>query len=195
MINEQKIFNSFKTKGNLISYKTFGSGHINNTYVSKRDDNGNIIKYTHQRINKNVFIHPDEVMENINNATQHIEAELKKANATDIDRRRLEVIKTLDDKLYYIDEEGNYWRTYGFIDDVCTYEVLESKELALQVGDAIGKFQKQLSTYTGDKFHETIKDFHNMNFRYEQFDTAVKNNVKDRLKAVEKEVNFFFNCF
>ena len=30
-----------------------------------------------------------------------------------------------------------------------------------------------------------------MNFRYEQFDTAVKNNVKDRLKTVEKEVNFF----
>ena len=191
MINLNNIFNAFQTKGELVSYKSFGSGHINNTYVSIRDDNGQELKYTHQRINKNVFKNPTEVMENIYNATNHLNNEIIKEGLADISRRRLEVILTNDNNLTYIDEEGNYWRTYSFIDNVCTYEILDNEDLAFKVGAAVGKFQKYLSTYKGERFHDTIPNFHNMNYRYDQFDTALEKDLVGRSKLVQKEIEFF----
>ena len=54
----EHILNQFALYGDLISFKGFGGGHINNTYVSVRNQAGTLIRYTHQRINKNVFKNP-----------------------------------------------------------------------------------------------------------------------------------------
>ncbi|MFI3256976.1 MAG: aminoglycoside phosphotransferase family protein [Spirochaetales bacterium] len=186
----EHILNSFCTYGDLESYKGFGTGHINNTYVATRNQGGTLVRYTHQRINKNVFKKPDEVMQNIHNATAHIAQKLSQAGKNDVSRRTLLVVPTKDNKLFYIDEEGEYWRTYLFVEKAHTLEVMENAELAYKVGRAVGLFQEQLADYNGPRLFDTIPRFHDMRWRYEQFDEALKNDPKKRAASVQAEIDF-----
>ena len=77
-----EIFKQFAIYGDLLSFDSFGKGHINNTYLSTWNQGGTAVRYTHQRINKHVFKKPAEVVENIRHITEHIAAKL--AEDTDI---------------------------------------------------------------------------------------------------------------
>ncbi len=188
--NVRSVIDHFALYGDLISYKGFGSGHINNTYVSVFFQAGTRVRYTHQRINKNVFKKPEDVMENISAVTRHIRDKLVGSGASFASGRVLTVVPARDGKLFYVDDAGDYWRTYLFIENVKSYEMLDSEKLAWQVGEAVGLFQKQLSDYAGPRLHDTIPEFHNMRRRYEQFDRALKADVKGRALSVKREIDF-----
>ena len=73
---QAEIFKRFAIYGDLVSFKSFGGGHINGTYLSVWNQAGTSVRYTHQRINKNVFTNPAAVVENIQRITEHIAAKL-----------------------------------------------------------------------------------------------------------------------
>ena len=199
-----EIFKQFDIYGDLQSFQAFGKGHINNTYLSVWNQAGTQVRYTHQRINKHVFKKPAEVVENIRHITEHIAAKL--AADTDIkanvggyflvedtisaSRRVLTLVPTKDGRFFYVDRDGEYWRTYLFIEKASTFEQMDSPALAHKVGAAVGIFQQQLSDYSGPPLHETIPDFHNMHSRYEQLDRAVALNTAGRLETVREELAF-----
>lgn len=186
------ILSQFSVYGDLESFKGFGNGHINNTYISVRNQGGTLVRYTHQRINKNVFKNPEQVVQNIHNVTGHIYNKLAAEQNGSISpsRRVLQIVPAKDGKLWHIDDAGDYWRTYVFIEHASTLEVMSGTDLAYKVGKAAGTFQKQLSDYTGPVLYETIPRFHDMHWRYEQFDEAVASDNADRLSSVKDEVDF-----
>lgn len=186
------ILNQFALYGSLESFKGFGNGHINNTYISVRNQGGTLVRYTHQRINKNVFKNPEQVVQNIHNVTGHIYNKLKAEQNGSVSpsRRVLQIVPAKDGKLWHIDDAGDYWRTYVFIEHASTLEVMSGTDLAYKVGKAVGTFQKQLSDYTGPVLYETIPRFHDMHWRYEQFDEAVASDKAGRLSSVKDEVDF-----
>lgn len=186
------ILNQFALYGSLESFKGFGNGHINNTYISVRNQGGTLVRYTHQRINKNVFKNPEQVVQNIHNVTGHIYNKLadEQNAAVSPSRRVLQLVPAKDGKLWYVDDAGDYWRTYVFIEHASTFEVMSGTDLAYKVGKAVGTFQKQLSDYTGPVLYETIPRFHDMHWRYEQLDEAVASDKADRLSSVKDEVDF-----
>ncbi|MGP1489562.1 MAG: phosphotransferase enzyme family protein [Treponema sp.] len=191
------IFKQFALYGDLQSFKAFGGGHINSTYLSVWDQAGVQVRYTHQRINKEVFKQPEQVVANIRQVTEHIAAKLG-TNAGNtpaetgipISRRVLQLIPTRSGQFFYIDPAGEYWRTYLFIEQASTFEVMESPELAHKVGVAVGTFQHQLADYAGAPLYETIPDFHNMHSRYAQLDAAVARDAAGRLPSVRTELAF-----
>ncbi|MGD1815688.1 MAG: phosphotransferase enzyme family protein [Pleomorphochaeta sp.] len=187
-MNFNSIFSNFNIDGTLIEYKANKEGHINSTYISKVNNNGKIEKYTHQRINTFVFTKPFEVMSNIDKVTTHIHSKVK--NLEDSDKRCLEIVKTRDNKLIYIDCDNNYWRTYKFIDNVKTFQKVNDQKQAYLLGKAVGIFQNQLSDLDGNELFETIKDFHNMGERYKQLEAAIENDAFDRVKSVKPEISF-----
>lgn len=186
------ILNQFSIYGDLESFKGFGNGHINNTYISVRNQGGTLVRYTHQRINKNVFKNPEQVVQNIHNVTGHIYNKLKAEQNGSISpsRRVLQIVPAKDGKLWHIDDAGDYWRTYVFIEHASTLEVMSGTDLAYKVGKAVGTFQKQLSDYTGPVLYETIPRFHDMHWRYDQFDEAVASDKAGRLSSVKDEADF-----
>lgn len=186
----EKVIGNFLIDGELEKIKVNTQGHINSTFVSTFVKDGVRTKYTHQKINRNVFKNPKEVMENIVAVTQHIED--KVSSFPDKDRRVLKVIFTKDNLPYYIDEEGEYWRTYIFIENVNTYDKIPSVNAARNLGKGIGNFQKQLSDFDGSRLNITIPHFHDMNLRYRQLDDAVKADVKGRCAQVKTELDFLY---
>ncbi|NBK23027.1 MAG: aminoglycoside phosphotransferase family protein [Spirochaetia bacterium] len=185
----RKVISQFKIEGTLTHVKANREGHINSTYISSFVHEGNIRKYTHQRINNYVFKKPLEVMENINAVTMHIRSKLV-GNYSDVDQRCLRVVQTRDGKLAHIDEEGGYWRTYLYIDHVKTFSTIRDANQAYLLGEAIGNFQLQLSDFDGTTLHETIPHFHDMGLRYQQLEEAVQVNYQNRLGQVGTELAF-----
>lgn len=191
-MNFEKVFNNFCIEGKLIKVKANKEGHINSTYISTVENNGKIEKYTHQKINKFVFQKPRQVMSNIERVTSHIQEKVK--NEDNAERRCLNVVKTKDGNILYYDEEKDeYWRTYKYIDNVKTFLKVNTINQAYLLGKAVGNFQKQLSDFNGDTLYETIVDFHNMQVRYDQLESAIKDDKYKRVAFVEKEIQFLLD--
>jgi hypothetical protein len=184
------LIHQFSIYGDCEGIEAFGSGHINNTYRSVWNQAGVRVRYTHQRINEQVFIHPDEVMENIERVTKHIAKKLSGDGSADISRRVLTVVPARDGKPFVQDSGGGWWRTYLFIEGTHTLDSAASSEEARFLGNSIGCFQKQVAGLEGKRLHETIPDFHHMEKRYIRFYTAVAKDVCDRKKDVEVEIAF-----
>ncbi len=190
-MNYQKIVNQFTFEGELICGEPFGCGHINDTHVVyfKREFK-HPVRYILQRINHDIFLHVDQLMENINRVTSFI-AEQIVSEGGDPARKVLQIIKTVDGKLFYFDEqEQNYYRAYAFIDDAICLQTITKPEHFYQSAKAFGKFQKQLKDFPADQLHETIQHFHDTRDRYRQFEEAVARDAVGRATSVQKEIQF-----
>ena len=187
----EAIIRKFSIPGSLVDIKVNTQGHINSTFISTFEKDGEKAKYTHQRINSNVFPHPDEVMENIVRVTEHIRK--KTAGLPDAERRSLRVIMAADGRPYTIDDEGMYWRTYGFIDGVKTYDKVPGEDTAYSLGKGIGAFQSELSDFDSSKLYTVIPRFHDMRMRYMQLSTSMEKDPKGRRKLVEDELSFLWD--
>ena len=186
----EDVIQQFTIYGEFESVKSFGSGHINNTYRSTWNQAGTRVRYTHQRINDQVFRKPDEVMENIERVTRHIAGKLAHDGIGDRSRRVLTVIPSKDGKPFVRDAEGGWWRTYLFIENSHTLELTSSPDEARFLGNSIACFQRQLADLGGQRLNETIPDFHNMEKRYLRFYDALSKDCRGRAKDVQGEIAF-----
>ena len=186
------ILAHFTTEGRLVSLQRNTEGHINDTFFSTFETQDAITRYTHQRINHFVFKNPPEVMANINLVTSHIQEKLA-LQYDDYSKRCLTIIPTRDGSLYYKDDDGNYWRTYRYIDGVKTIKTVQRPEEAYLLGQAVGTFQTQLADFDGSRLYPTIADFHNMRSRYELLEKAMKTNYQNRLSLVRDELEYLFD--
>ena len=176
------ILDQFTLAEKVVSAEPFGNGHINDT-LKVTNEKGEI-KYVLQRINHLIFTNVDMLQNNINTVTTHIRKKLEAKGESDIDRKVLTFLPTKDGKPYYFDGDS-YWRVCLFIPNSKSYEEV-TPELSYEAGKAFGDFQSMLSDLPEGSLGETIPNFHNMEFRLQQFHDAVKANAAGRLEEVEK---------
>lgn len=174
------IIQQFAIKGEAGEIKPLKIGHINDSFiVENKDANGD--SYFLQKINHHIFKDVEGLQRNIQLVTDHLREKLQQASETDIDRKVLRLIPTKDNKLFYKDEAGDYWRMYINIRGTKSYDIV-NEELSQKAGKAFGNFQLLLSDISHDELIETIPDFHNMEFRLRQFREAVDNNAAGRVE-------------
>lgn len=180
-MNELKtITGNFQIEGVVKDITPFGEGFINSTYkVTMINDSD---EYILQKINHQIFKDIDLLQSNIKRITDHIRQKLTKAGETDIDRKTITLIPSLNGKTYYFDGY-NYWRMMFLIKDSKTYEAV-TPEYAFYAGKAFGNFQSMLADIPGEPLGETIPNFHNMENRLESFREAVSSNAVGRLNEV-----------
>ena len=158
-------------------------GHINSTFfVDCKGD-----RFVLQRINKSVFRDPPKLMENLVGVTDHIRRKLALSGG-DVQNGTMQFVKS-GDRFYCVDDEGEYWRAYRFVDGNC-YQSCDTCDLFARAGAAFGNFQNQLADYPTETLHETIPDFHNTPRRYEAFEAAVAEDVCGRAAACAEEIAF-----
>lgn len=178
-MNSSEICSKFDVFADVGSY---GNGHINDTYLCTTSP-----AFILQRINTDIFKNADELMENISNVTAHLKEKIS-AYGGNPDRETLILIKTVDGKPYYRDEDGSCYRMYKFVENTVSIDVPENPNQMYETGKAFGKFQRMLDDFNAEILHETIKDFHTTPKRVEQLKNAMESNPKDRLKDVQPEI-------
>ena len=82
-----EIADSFAIAGDVISVEPYGEGHINRTYLITTDK----MRYILQRMNENVFVDIDGLMQNIVKVTEFIKSK---------GMETLSVVPTKDGKPY-----------------------------------------------------------------------------------------------
>ena len=176
-----EIANLFTFEGEVESVKQLGEGFINDTYVVNCGVGAP--KYILQRKNHYVFPDVPAMMDNIAAVTAHIKAKVDEPM-----RQTLTVIPTHDGKLY-AQVDGNFWAACLFIEGSKCYDRADTPELARQGGVGIGRFQTLLSDFT-TPLHETIKGFHNIRHRFEQWDAAVAADAAGRVAELAEEIGW-----
>lgn len=180
------IASQFALAGEIDAVKQLGEGFINDSFVVKTK--GDAPNYILQRKNKAVFPDVPAMMDNIERVTAHIRRKVVAAGGNP-DREVLTVVKAKDGKLYHVDDNGEYWAVCQFIEGSVTYDRANSPALAYKGGQGIGRFQSQLADFDG-KLAEVIKGFHNMRWRFTQWDEAVKADKAGRVASLAKEIGW-----
>ncbi len=181
MKNIHAIASQFELKGTVSEITPLGEGFINDTFVIKTE--GDDPNYILQRKNHKIFPDVPGMMDNIKAVTDHI-----KSKVADPLRETLTVIPAKDGKLYVQDGE-NFWAVCLFINDTITYSRADSTELAYQGGLGAGRFQSLLADF--DKpLNETIKGFHNIRWRFQQWDETIAADPVGRVEELQEEISW-----
>ena len=175
-----EIMRQFRTEAQISPY---GNGHINDTYYVKNSE------FILQKINTNIFLNPEELMQNIVNVTEFLGEKIKAAGGNP-QRETLTVVKTVDGKNFYRDTDGSCYRAYVFITDTITIENDKTAEDMYNAGKGFGKFAKMLSDFPVSKLHETIVDFHHTPKRVEALKKAIAEDKAGRASNVQAEIEF-----
>ena len=93
---------------------------------------------------------------------------------------------------WYVDADGNYWRTYQFIENAHTYDAVESTDQAFQAAKAFGRFQKLLVDLPAPRLHDAIKDFHHTQNRFMALEQAIASDVAGRAILAKPQIEFAF---
>jgi hypothetical protein len=186
----QEISKKFQIYGEILHAEPCKIGHINETYTATYDQGGMRVRYIHQKINQNVFRNPEAVMENLVRVTAHQRNKLVAEDARDITRRVLTVVPARTGQSFHRNGEGDFWRTFVFIEGVQTFEAVQSPSQALQAGRAFGEFQRLLSDLPGARLHETIPNFHNTRLRFTTLERAIADDHYNRAQLARREIEF-----
>ncbi len=184
--NLEEIAGKFRLDGTVKKVTQLGEGFINDTYVIELEEG--LPRYILQRKNKRVFSPVPAMMENIEKVCSHIKQKVKEA-AGDPMREAMTVIRTKDGKLYYEDEENEFWAVSLFIEDTIAYESAPNPELAYAGGKGIGKFQSLVADLK-DPLTDILPGFHNIRIRFEQWDATLKKDPAGRKASVAEEISW-----
>lgn len=185
-----EVSKQFQIYGEILHVEACKIGHINETYTATYAQGGVWVRYIHQKINHRVFSAPAEVMENLMRVTSHIRSRLEADSVRDLTRRVLIVVPTRDGKSYFENAEGDFWRTFVFVEGAQSFEAVESDRQAYEAGVAFGAFQNYLSDLPNGRLHETIPQFHHSRHRFDSLMRAVEQDHVNRSSNAKSEIEF-----
>jgi hypothetical protein len=180
------IGSHFQFEGIIKEIRPWGEGLINDTFFV--ETTGNSPDYILQRKNKNVFKDIPAMMDNIHKVTAHLKKKITEQGGDPL-REALTITPTVDNKLYYLDDDGEYWAACLYIKDAINYEYADSPQLAFQGGKGIGKFQAMLAGMK-EPLADILPGFHNMKFRFRQWDEVLKKDPVGRKAQAAREIEW-----
>lgn len=183
--NLRAIAQEFAFEGNIVDIRALGEGFINDTFVVTTE--GDSPNYILQRKNHHVFGDVAAMMDNISRVTAHLRRKVEAAGG-DTRREVITLIPTNEGHLYYYDGE-NYWAAMLLIEDAVTHAVADTPHLTYMGGRGIGRFQAMLADFE-EPLAEVIKGFHNIRWRFEQWDKALGEDKAGRKSSLATEIGW-----
>ena len=156
----------------------FGSGLINKTWIILSDEK----KYILQKINTSIFKSPHSIAKNIH----EINSFLKQKYPEYLFVHPIASLQNQD--MVFIPNDG-YYRIFPFIEGSVTFTFLNDTNLAFEAAKQFGKLTNLLSTFDIKKLEITLPDFHNLNLRYQQFETSLKEGNADRINVCKAVID------
>lgn len=180
------IAQQFQINTTIKKISPLSGGLINDTYLIHTA--GNNPDYILQRKNNQIFTDIPAMMQNIYKVTTHLQQKIKQQQADPL-HHTLTLIPTTQADLYHQDTDGQYWTLCYHIPNTITHHKAHTPQLAQAGGAAIGKFQAMLSDMT-QPLTDTLPGFHNIDYRFQQWDHALKQNPANRVQHLTREIDW-----
>ena len=188
-IEAAAVLARFAVSGDLRSLEPHTSGLINHSWLARFDAPDGPRRYLLQQINRHVFHHPEEVMENMARVTRHVAVHLARAGVADAERRVLSLVETRDGRPHHRDEAGETWRLVPWLEGTRSTERASTEAEARETARAFGRFLAQLQDLPGPPLHETIVAFHDTPARLSAFERAVAVDRVARAASCRAEID------
>ncbi len=168
----QKAAAAFIDTGDTIEIQTLGNGLIHHTYKIIDPSSGK--KTVLQAINTHVFTQPADVTGNYREMYDYLLQHKGQVNIPP-------PLQSREGGLLWSDDEKTPWRANAFIDHSYSPMNALNEAAAYTVAKSFAGFTRSLAGLDVHKLKETIPDFHNLSFRYRQFEEALAGAPADRL--------------
>ena len=174
----EQVLSSYGIDHRQVIVKPHGAGLINNTWKVS----GGAKDYILQKINQVVFTIPENIADNIRHIAVHLQENHphylfpypeKTVNGE-------EMAKEADD----------YFRLLPFIPDSHTLDVAHTPQQAYEAARQFGLFTRMLSGFPVQSLKTTIPGFHDLTYRYHQFEEACKKASSERLHIAANAISF-----
>lgn len=182
-----ELCQDFCFDGEVLNYDVITAGNINTTYKVIMQSGEKTEQYLLQKINKNVFANPINIMENITSVNAYIDHRHKCE-----DLFVLHFINAKSGNPYVIDKHGNFWRACKFFDCAC-FNSPDDLGVIEEAGRAFGQFQFLLNGYDATRLHVTIPDFHNTRKRIQSLEKTIKYASGARKQSAKEEIDYILN--
>ncbi|HSD26088.1 MAG TPA: aminoglycoside phosphotransferase family protein [Vicinamibacteria bacterium] len=179
----------FVVAGDLVSLEPHTSGLINHSWLARFVAPEGPRRYLLQQINRHVFRHPEEVMENMARVTRHVALHLAREGVAEAGRRVLSLVHTREGRPHHRDEAGETWRLVPWIEGTRSTERAATEAEARETARAFGRFLAHLQDLPGPPLHETIVAFHDTPRRLVAFERAVATDRVERVASCRAEVD------
>ena len=184
------LINKFNIKGRLVALQPFGNGNINDTYLAIYRNTFTETQVILQRVNRNVFPKPEEIMENMHEVTKHCHEKLE----DDADKGRDDrvwqmprIIKAKDSKDYVVDDKGEVWRVITRIMSAHAFDIAQGPEHAMECGAALGHFHYLISDMDPATIKDPLPGFHITSGYLAKYDETLKSSAAKELLYASME--------
>ena len=181
------MMNKFNVKGRLVTLVPFGSGNINDTFLAVFRNTFTETQVVLQRVNRNVFPHPEQIMSNMHTITHHCHAKLQRDARLGRDDRVWQmprIVKTNDGADFLRDENGEVWRVITRVLSAHAFDTAQGPEHALECGSALGHFHYLLSDLDPSSIADPLPGFHVTSGYLKQYDRILRSKgAQNRLGA------------
>ena len=178
----------FVVPGSMLSLEAHTSGLINHSWVATFETPSGRRRFVLQQINRHVFHHPDEVMENMVRVTRHVAVRLAREGAPDAGRRVLSFVPTHEGVSHHRDAAGETWRLVPWVEGTRARERASTETEARETARAFGRFLAHLEDLPPPRLHETILAFHDTPGRLAAFERAVEADRVFRVSECRREI-------
>lgn len=175
----KNVFHSFLPEQEILNCAELTVGHINDTFLIEGTSND---RYIFQRINKEVFNDVAGLIGNKVKVSQHLHQKLAHLSVSERQRRILTFLKTSDKQDHIVDRNGDFWNATIFIEHSQTFETVHESKVAYEGGKLFGEFIRLTEDLDPGEFVEVIPRFHDMSYRFEQFEASL-----NQASSVRKE--------
>jgi aminoglycoside phosphotransferase (APT) family kinase protein len=178
----------FAVDGSLLGLEAHTSGLINHSWIATFGTPSGPRRFVLQQINRHVFHHPDEVMENMVRVTSHVAARLAREHAPDAGRRVLSFVPTREGASHHVDAAGETWRLVPWVEGTRATERASTEAEARETARAFGRFLAHLQDLPSPPLHETILAFHDTPGRLVAFERAIAADRVRRASGCRPEI-------
>ncbi|WP_299551449.1 aminoglycoside phosphotransferase family protein [Seonamhaeicola sp.] len=175
------IFDQFDHHAVFETSEELASGHINDTFLIKTREKPFFVL---QRINHDVFKDVPGLMQNKVSISQHIRKKLSDRAY----RLVLTFVKSKQGNSFYFKEHKDFWCLSYFIENCITHDIVQTSEVAYEGGQLVGEFLRLTDDFDSSKLVEVISKFHDMSYRFSQFEAALKGASEERLDNAERQI-------
>jgi Ser/Thr protein kinase RdoA (MazF antagonist) len=174
-MKKSEIAEQFNVDGRLVTIRPTGSGNVNDTYLAVFRTTFSEQRFILQRINTNVFAHPEWIMENLSILSNHVHKRLM-AEADESDRiwQLPRVIPTRNGQDFFHDETTGYWRAITLIASADCFDRPQSSEHAFEVGSVLGQFHRLVSSMNPNSLRDPLPGFHETPIYLKKYDQTIK---------------------
>jgi len=158
MEDVKKVAQQFISGADISSIEQLGSGNVHDTFLVSCKGG---YKYILQHLNRRVFPNVQQVMENLRVLSGYcLEENVGNAWKGEGRWQLPSLISTQEKQDYYVDSDGEFWRSLSYIENTYIVEKIDSQERAREVGEILAGFHVLLDGLDTSRLHDTLPGFH-----------------------------------